>query len=129
MVDDRQAITILGFFHIVRGEKDGEILAFPQFVQTVPHGATCLWIESGRVLVENEYPWPVQKCPRDFQAPPHAARKRAHGIVGLTRETNPIESLVNPRTPLRARNSVNHAVHAKVLSRSQAIIDRRVLKE
>ena len=129
MVDDRQAVAILGLFHVVGGQKDGQLLTFAQLVQAVPHSAPSLRIQPRGGFVEKEHPRPVQERPSDFEPPPHAARKGAHTLVGLGSQANPRQRLVHARTPLAPWHTVDHAMDLQILARREAVIHGGILED
>ena len=74
VIDDGDAVgDALGFLHVMRGEEDGDLLLFVEFLDVGPELVAGLRVQAERGLVEEDDLGRVQQAARDFQTPPHAA--------------------------------------------------------
>ena len=55
LIDNGDAIAVLGFVHIVRGDEDGDLLALMEFADVLPDRGAGLRIEADRGLVEKQH--------------------------------------------------------------------------
>ena len=95
----------LGLLEIVRGEDDRVAVAV-ELADEAPQALPQLDVDARRGLVEHDHGRLVHERLADQHAPLHAARQRAHVGVGLRRQVEVMQDLVDPRRPGRAgRNS------------------------
>ena len=77
LIDDGDAVAVLGLVHVVGREEDGDVLAGLELVDVVPDRRAGLGVESDGWLVEEEHAWRVQQPPGDLQPTLHAAGEGA----------------------------------------------------
>src|SRR5215218_11286156 len=73
LVDDGDAVAVLGLVHVVGGDEHGDLLAAVQLLQVIPDGRPGLGVEADGRLVREQRPGRAQRRTGDRQAPPHAA--------------------------------------------------------
>src|ERR1700676_4280444 len=76
VVDDGDAVgDALGFFHVMGGEENSDLLILVEFFHVCPKLVTGLGVQAERGLIEKNDLGRMQKAARDLQSPPHAARE------------------------------------------------------
>src|ERR1700680_1887851 len=74
VIDDGDAVgDALGFFHVMGGEEDGDLLLLVEFRYVSPQLVAGLRVQADRGLIEEDDLGRMQKTARDLQAPPHSA--------------------------------------------------------
>ena len=92
VVDDGDAVgDAVGFFHVMRGEEDGDALFFVEFLHLRPELVARLRVEAERRLVEKDDFGRVEQAARDFQTPPHAAGELLDRIVAAVPELEQLQ--------------------------------------
>ena len=95
----------LGFLEVVRRQDDRVAVAI-QLADERPQALPQLDVDARRGLVQHDHRRLVHQRLADQHAALHAARQRAHVGVGLRREVEVVQDLVDPRAVARAcRNS------------------------
>src|SRR2546421_4424873 len=75
VVEDADAVGLLGLVQVVRRQKDGDVVLGPHAPQVLPEVAPAGGVEAGGGLVQEEDPRPVEETTDDLELPLHAARK------------------------------------------------------
>ena len=77
VVDDGDAIAVLGLFHVVGGHENGDADLVAQPADVAPHGVARLRVEAGRRFVEEQDGRVMQQAAGDLQPSLHAAGEGA----------------------------------------------------
>ena len=96
VVDDGDAVAVLGLVHVVRGHEDGDADLVAQPADVAPDGVARLRVEADRRLVEEQHRRMVQQAAGDLQPPFHAAGEGAHQRLAPLRQPDDAEHLVHP---------------------------------
>ncbi len=115
LVDDGDAVAVLGFVHVVRGDEDGDLLALVQLVDVLPDRGAGLRIEPDGGLVEEQHLGRMQQAARDLEPAPHAAREGLHQIVLAVVEPDHLEHFLAARGGADAVDAIELAMEAEVL--------------
>ncbi len=129
MIDNRNAVRhAFGFLHVVRGEKDRDLLLLVELLDVGPKLVARLWIEAKSGFVEEDDLRRVQKTARDFEASPHPAGELLDRVLAPVPQLKQLEQLLDAFVAELARNAVQHAVEVHVLVGGQFVVDAGVLE-
>src|SRR5437773_10611081 len=138
LVDDADAVGLLGLLEIVRGEEDRGAARPPNLGEVLPEGAARRDVKAGRRLVEEQDLRIMQEAPHDLELPSHAAGKRLHGLVDIPRDAEQLRELLDLRTIAAGHESVGRrvredavedGVEAHVLLGGEVLVEARPLKD
>jgi len=127
MVDDGHAVAeLVGLFHVVGGEDDGDSL-FAQAADGVPHGDAALWIEAGAGFVEEEHFGVMGDGAGDLDTLREAAGELRRIGTGALREMKLREELVGALLRLYAGEAEVKTMEVDVFEDGAGAIERVVL--
>ena len=121
LVDDPDAIAVLGLVHVVRRQEDRDVFAFPELVDVRPDRRPRLRIETHRRLVEEQHAGRVEQAARDFQPALHTTRERRNATLTPLPERDHLQHLSHPIGDDRLRDAVELGVEPKVLLRGRVV--------
>ena len=128
VVDDRDAVAVLGLVHVMRGEEDRDVLTGLELVDVLPDGGARLRVQPHRGLVKEQHPGRVQQAARDLQAALHATGVRHHQAVSPVPQADHLHDLPHPWRHRRRGHSVQVGVETQVLRAGEVVVERRVLE-
>jgi hypothetical protein len=129
VIDDRDAVAVLGLVHVVGGQEDRNILAALQVVDVVPDRRPGLRVQANRRLVEEQHVRRVQQAAGDLQSPLHTARVGADQAVLAVPQAHHVHDLPHPGRHGRAGHPVELGMEAQVLLGGQVSVQGGVLED
>ena len=130
MIDDADAMRhAVGLVHVMRGEKDGDLLGFVDFLHMRPQLVAALRIKAQRGLVEKENLRRMQKAARNFQPPLHAAGEFLHLVVAPLPQLEELQQFFRSLVADLVRHVIEHAVDFHVFPGGQVAVEAGVLKD
>ena len=129
LVDDGDAVAVLGLLHVVSGHEDGDGVLPLQLDYVVPDVLAGLGVEADGRLVEEEDVRVVEHAAGDLEAAPHAAGVGADDGVAAVPEVDDAERFFDARGVLFAGHVVDVGVEAHVLVGGEAVVEGRVLED
>ena len=128
LVDDRDPVAALRFFHQVGGEKDGHILLVAQPVKRLPEIDPRPGIEPGGRLVEQEQLGAMEQALGDLDPPLQAAGKCLDQLAGAIAQIEFKQEMIDPRPQRRARQAVEAPLMGEVFAHLQFLVEARRLE-
>src|SRR5215217_9359706 len=129
LVDDGDAVAVLGLVHVVGGDEHGDLLAAVQLLQVVPDGGAGLGVQADGRLVQEQHPRRVQQAPGDLQPPPHAAGEGLDQVAAAFPEVDHGQHLLAAVGGGGPVDAVQLAVEAQVLLGRQVGVEGRLLED
>src|SRR4029453_2866575 len=129
LVDDGDAVAVLGLVHVVGGDEHGDLLAAVQLLQVVPDGGAGLGVQPDGRLVQEQHPWGVQQAPGDLQPPPHAPRIGLDQVATALPEVDHGQDLLAALGRRGPVDAVQLPVEAQVLLGRQVGVQGRLLED
>ena len=129
VVDDGHLVgDALGLFHVMRGEKDGDLLLIAQAADEGPDVVAGLRIEANGRLIEEKDSRFVEQRAGNLEAPLHAAGIGFHEVVPAVPQLDEFEEGVHPLLALAGGHAVENAVNLHVFPAGQLAIETGVLE-
>src|SRR5215211_2056095 len=129
LVDDGDAVAVLGLVHVVGGDEHGDLLAAVQLLQVVPDRGPGLGVEADGRLIQEQHPGRVQQPPGDLEASPHAAREGLDQVATALPEVDHGQDLLAALAGGGPVDPVQLPVEAQVLLGSQVGVQGRLLED
>src|SRR2546428_13742471 len=95
LVDDADAVGLLGLLEVVRGQKNRGAAGAAHLAEVLPERAAARHVEARRRFVEKEDLGIVQKAAHDLELPAHAAGERAHRLVYVARDAQELREVLD----------------------------------
>ena len=129
LVDDGDAVAVLGLVHVVGGHEDRDVLALLELADVAPDRAARLRVEADGGLVEEQHARRVQQAARDLQAPLHPAGEGVDEAGAALPQPDHVHDLAHALLQRPARHAVELAVQAQVLLGTEVTVERGVLED
>ena len=138
MVDDADAVGVLGLVEVVGREEDRRAVGVADLAQVVPQAAPAHGVEAGRRLVEEQHAGPVHEAADDLELALHAARERPQRLADVVAEADDRRQLLDALAVLGRHRAVERPVavqavdgdvEADVLLAGEVLVDARVLED
>ena len=129
VVDDGDAVAVLGLVHVVGGHEDGDADLVAQRADVLPDGVARLRVEPDGRLVEEEHLGVVQQPAGDLQPALHAAGEGAHERMAPVGQPDDVEHVLDALLADAARDVVEHGVELQVLIGREPVVERGVLED
>src|SRR5258706_3242347 len=114
VVDDGDAIAVLGLLHIVRRHEHRDAFLEAELHEVLPDVAARLRIETDRRFVEKKNLGMVKQAARDLETPLHAARIGSNLLARLVGQVHHREQLFGSRGERLARDVVEHRMEPQL---------------
>jgi len=129
LVDDGDAVGVLGLIHVMGGEEDRDPLVAAEPEDVLPHERPGLWVEADRRLVKEQYGRGVQHPPGDLESAGHAAREGGDQVAPAVLEGHQAQHTIDPFVDLGAGDVVEDGVETQVLLGGQLVVKGLFLKD
>ena len=129
LVDDGDAVAVLGLVHVVGGQEHGGSFLALELVDIAPDMAAGLGVKAYRGLVQEKHPRGMQKASRDLQAPLHASGESAHQVGAPVPQSDHAHHPLDASVPLPSGYAVELRVKAEVLESREVLVQGRLLKD
>ena len=127
MVDHRDAIRQpVRLVEVLRGQEQRRPVLH-QLGDEIPQVEARARVEAGRRLVHQQHAGPADEARPEVEAPPHAARVRAHQPLRGVGQAQADEGLLGAQLRVLAAQPVQLADHLEVLASRERLVDRGVL--